>query len=382
MASNKKMAKAKNDRNDEFYTRIEDIEKELKNYKKHFENKIVFCNCDDPYESNFFKYFALNFNSLKLKKLICTCYAGSPIITEQLSLFDVKGVVVSKETERNPYKIEITEVIDENGDGAIDLSDIEKLLKNKNNVLTLLKGDGDFRSDECIKLLKQADVVVTNPPFSLYKEYVPLLMKYQKKFIIISTMQAIKYKEIFPYILNGEMWSGYSFNKTFEFIMPQSYELKGKAYIDSEGKKHGFVPGICWLTNLDIQKRHEDLILYKKYNEEEYKKYDNFDAIEVKNVNEIPLDYPGMMGVPISFLEHFNPEQFELVGSSDLPSTLPGIKILGKEWIDNYKKQGGTGHYTANMKSVGYSAEGKNKIIFSRLIIINKKLKGSVKNGN
>lgn len=382
MADNKKMAKAKNDKKDEFYTRLEDIEIELKNYKNHFANKIVLCNCDDPFESNFFKYFALNFNALKLKKLICTCYVGSPIVAEQLSLFDVKGIVVNKKTARTPYKIEITEVSDENGDGAIDLSDIEELLKNKNNVLTLLDGDGDFRSDECIELLKKADIVVTNPPFSLFKEYVPILMKYEKKFIIISTMQAVKYKEIFPFILEGKMWSGYSFNKTMEFIMPKSYEIKGKGFIDSNGKKHGFVPGICWLTNLDIQKRHEDLILYRKYNEQDYKKYDNYDAIEVNNVNEIPIDYSGKMGVPISFLEKFNPEQFEIIGSSDLPNTLPGIKILGKEWIDNYKKQGGTGHYTANMKSVGYSAEGKYKIIFSRLIIINKRLKESEKNGD
>lgn len=382
MANNKGMAKAKNNRKDEFYTRLEDIEIELKNYKEYFENKIVLCNCDDPYESNFFKYFALNFNTLKLKKLICTCYAGSPIVTEQLSLFDVKGIVVNKKTEKSPYKIEISEVADSNGDGAIDLSDVEELLKNKKNVLTLLNGDGDFRSDECIELLKQSDIVVTNPPFSLFKEYVPLLMKYKKKFVILSTMQSIKYKEIFPFILNGEMWSGYSFNKTMEFMMPNSYELKGKGFVDSEGRKHGFVPGICWLTNLDIKKRHEDILLYKKYNEHDYKKYDNYDAIEIKNVNEIPIDYQGKMGVPISFLEKFNPDQFEIVGSSDLPDTLPGIKILGKEWINNYKKQGGTGHYTANMRSVGYSADGKYKIIFSRLIIINKRLKGSASNGD
>lgn len=316
------------------------------------------------------------------KKLICTCYAGSPIVTEQLSLFDVKGIVVNKKTEKSPYKIEISEVADSNGDGAIDLSDVEELLKNKKNVLTLLNGDGDFRSDECIELLKQSDIVVTNPPFSLFKEYVPLLMKYKKKFVILSTMQSIKYKEIFPFILNGEMWSGYSFNKTMEFMMPNSYELKGKGFVDSEGRKHGFVPGICWLTNLDIKKRHEDILLCKKYNEHDYKRYDNYDAIEIKNVNEIPIDYQGKMGVPISFLEKFNPDQFEIVGSSDLPDTLPGIKILGKEWINNYKKQGGTGHYTANMRSVGYSADGKYKIIFSRLIIINKRLKGSANNGD
>ena len=172
MANNKNLAKAFTNKNDEYYTRLVDIENELSHYKSQFKDKIVLCNCDDPYESNFFKYFAMNFNSLGLKKLISTCYAGSPIVTEQLSLFDVKGVIVSKETEKNPYKIEITEVVDSNGDGAIDLSDVEFLLKNKKNTLTLLKGDGDFRSSECIKLLKEADIVVTNPPFSLFNDYI------------------------------------------------------------------------------------------------------------------------------------------------------------------------------------------------------------------
>lgn len=371
MANNKNLAQAKDARKNEFYTMLADIENELKHYKNHFKNKTVLCNCDDPFESNFFKYFALNFNSLGLKKLITTCYAGSIVVTEQLSLFDVKGLVIKKEQEKNPYKIEITEVDDINNDGAIDLSDVEVLIKNKKNTLSLLKGDGDFRSSECIELLKEADIVVTNPPFSLFKEYMAELIKYDKKFLVISSMQQIKYKEIFPLILEGKMWAGYSFNKTFEFIMSDSYPLKGKGYIDDKGHKHGFVPGICWLTNLDIDKRHEKRILYKKYDPYTYKKYDNYDAIEVSNVNDIPKDYPGNMGVPISFLEYLNPEQFELIGSSDISSTLDGIKPLGKEWIENYKKQGGTGHYTANMKSVGYSADGKYKIIFSRLIIRN-----------
>lgn len=371
MANNKNLAQAKDARKNEFYTMLADIENELKHYKNHFRNKTVLCNCDDPFESNFFKYFALNFNSLGLKKLITTCYAGSIVVTEQLSLFDVKGLVIKKEQEKNPYKIEITEVDDINNDGAIDLSDVEVLIKNKKNTLSLLKGNGDFRSSECIELLKEADIVVTNPPFSLFKEYMAELIKYDKKFLVISSMQQIKYKEIFPLILEGKMWAGYSFNKTFEFIMSDSYPLKGKGYIDDKGHKHGFVPGICWLTNLDIDKRHEKRILYKKYDPYTYKKYDNYDAIEVSNVNDIPKDYPGNMGVPISFLEYLNPEQFELIGSSDISSTLDGIKPLGKEWIENYKKQGGTGHYTANMKSVGYSADGKYKIIFSRLIIRN-----------
>ncbi len=378
MANNKGMAEAKKGKNDEFYTLYETIQEELNHYEKHFENKTVLCNCDDPYESNFFQFFIRNFNYLKLKRLICTCYGGSKIGFVQMSLFDENENICSN---KNGYIIDIREVPMSNGRGVTDM-DINDLLRSKKRGVKKLKGNGDFRSDECIKYLKEADIVVTNPPFSLFKEYIPQLVKYNKKFLVISNMQTIKYKEIFPLLLNGKMWAGYSFNKTMEFIMPDSYELKGKAYIDEKGYKHGFVPGICWLTNLDIDKRHEKMVLYKKYDPLIYKKYDNYDAIEVANVNEIPKDYTGNMGVPISFLDKFNPEQFELVGSSDLPETMDGVKILGKEWIDNYKKQGGTGHYTANMKSVGYSANGKYKIIFSRLIIRNLHPEGGNENGN
>ncbi len=375
MAGNKNLGNAKMGRNDEFYTQLADIEMELKHYRKHFAGKTVFCNCDDPYESNFFKYFAMNFNYLGLKKLIATCYSGSPIVGEefeQLSLFDI--IPNEKNSPKKyPYKIEITEVSDANGDGVIDLTDIEYLLQNNQNTLSLLEGNGDFRSDECISLLKESDIVVTNPPFSLFKEFLPLLIKYKKNFIIIASMQSIKYKEIFPLILKNEVWAGYSFNKTMEFVMPPEYQLKGKAFIDEKGRKHGYVPGICWLTNLDIKKRHEFFEMYKKYDPEIYKKYDNYDAIEVKNINDIPYDYDGNMGVPISFLDKLNPEQFELIGSSDVSDTLEGIKVLGEEWIKKYREQGGTGHYTANMKSVGYSGDGKHKIIFSRLIIRHKK---------
>ena len=375
MAGNKNLGNAKMGRNDEFYTQLADIEMELKHYRKHFVGKTVFCNCDDPYESNFFKYFAMNFNYLGLKKLIATCYSGSPIVGEefeQLSLFDI--IPNEKNSPKKyPYKIEITEVNDANGDGVIDLTDIEYLLQNNQNTLSLLEGNGDFRSDECISLLKESDIVVTNPPFSLFKEFLPLLIKYKKNFIIIASMQSIKYKEIFPLILKNEVWAGYSFNKTMEFVMPPEYQLKGKAFIDEKGRKHGYVPGICWLTNLDIKKRHEFFEMYKKYDPEIYKKYDNYDAIEVKNINDIPYDYDGNMGVPISFLDKLNPEQFELIGSSDVSDTLEGIKVLGEEWIRKYREQGGTGHYTANMKSVGYSGDGKHKIIFSRLIIRHKK---------
>lgn len=373
MAGNSNLGKAKTGKNDEFYTQLADIEAELKHYRKHFKDKVVFCNCDDPYESNFFKYFAMNFNYLGLKKLIATCYKGSPIIYTQLNMFGDEEIVSVIKNEKRPYKIEITEVVDANGDGAVDLTDVEYLLRNKKNSLSFLENDGDFRSEECLDLLREADIVVTNPPFSLFKEYLPLLIKFGKQFVVIANMQVIKYKEIFPLILNNQVWAGYSFNKTMEFVMPPEYQLKGKAFVDEEGKKHGFVPGICWLTNLDIKKRHEFFDMYREYDSNTYHKYDNYDAIEVKNVNDIPYNFEGNIGVPISFLDKLNPEQFELVGSSDIPETLIGIKPLGKEWISKYREQGGTGHYTANMKSVGYSAEGKHKIIFSRLIIRHKK---------
>lgn len=368
MADNKGMAKAKNNKNDEFYTVYDEIQKELNHYEKHFENKIVFCNCDDPYESNFFQFFVRNFNYLKLKRLICTCFAGSTVSCTQLSIFDDENNLL---TNKNGYVIDISEVPMANGRGVTDM-DIVNLLKSKKRGVKKLIGDGDFRSEECIDYLKIADIVVTNPPFSLFKEYMSQLVKYNKNFLVISNMQTIKYKEIFPLILKGRLWAGYSFNKTMEFIMPDRYELKGKAYIDSLGRKHGFVPGICWLTNLDVGKRHETIILHKNYNPEVYKKYDNYDAIEVDEVNNIPKDYDGNMGVPISFLERYNPDQFELIGSSDISDTLDGITSLGSEWIKKYREQGGTGHYTANMKSVGFSGNGKHKIIFSRLIIRNK----------
>lgn len=368
MANNKGLAKAKDNRKDEFYTIYETIQEELNHYEHHFNGKVVFCNCDDPYESNFFQFFVRNFNYLKLKRLICTCYGKSNVAYKQLSIFDDNDELMSV---GNGYVIDIKEVPMKNGRGVTD-DDILNLLQSKKRGVKKLLGNGDFRSEECIEYLKIADIVVTNPPFSLFKEYIAQLFEYNKKFLIIANMQTIKYKEIFPLIMSGKLWAGFSFNKTFEFIMPDNYELKGKAFIDEFGRKHGFVPGICWLTNLDIQKRHEILPLHKLYNPDIYKKYDNYDAIEVSEVSNIPKNYSGKMGVPISFMEVFNPEQFELIGSSDIPDTLDGIQPLGADWIKKYRQQGGTGHYTANMKSVGYSGDGKNKIIFSRLIIKNR----------
>ncbi len=303
---------ARKNQADEFYTQLVDIENELKHYKEHFKNKTILCNCDDPYESNFFKYFALNFNFLGLKKLIATCYDNSPVAYTQLNFFGDDKVFENK--NRHPYKIEINEVKDYNYDGATDLADVEYLLKNQKNTISLLKGNGDFRSNECIDLLKQADIVVSNPPFSLFREYVEQLVCFDKKFIIIGPQNAITYKEIFPLLKNNKMWAGYSFNKTFEFIMADSYVLKGKAYIDNQGKKHGFVPGICWFTNIEIKKRFEELILYKQYNEKEYPTYYKYDAINISKITEIPYDYFGKMGVPITFLDKYNPNQFEIIG--------------------------------------------------------------------
>ena len=316
MAGNSHLHNANKNKKDEFYTQLADIELELKHYRKHFAGKTVFCNCDDPYESNFFKYFAMNFNYLGLKKLVATCYMGSPVVGqqfEQLSLFDI---LPSEENtpKKFPYKIEITEVIDINGDGAVDLTDVEYLLRNKNNALTLLKGDGDFRSPECIEILKQADIVVTNPPFSLFREYVTQLVEYEKKFIIIGNQNAITYKEIFPLIKDNKVWLGNGFKGNVGFFKSPYEDVAV-----SSQHKDGFirVSGVMWFTNLDIKKRHEELELYKKYTPEEYPKYDNYNAINVDKVADIPEDYDGVMGVPITFLDKYNSDQFEIIGATE-----------------------------------------------------------------
>ena len=315
MSKNSSLRKADKAKNDEFYTQLADIEKELKHYKTDFFGKTVFCNCDDPFESNFFKYFAMNFNFLGLKKLICTCYATSPVAWLQLSLLDNENIVLETENGKQPYKIEISEVLDYNGDGAIDLSDVEYLLKNKKNTLDILQGDGDFRSQECIDLLKASDIVVTNPPFSLFREYVAQLILYEKKFIIIGNQNAITYKEIFPLIKNNLIWLGASIHSgDREFQVPDSYPLNAAACrIDEKGKKYIRVKGIRWFTNLDYRQRHEELLLYKSYSLEDYQKYDNYDAINVDKTADIPADYDGLMGVPITFLDKYNPSQFEII---------------------------------------------------------------------
>lgn len=324
--TNRQLNKASVNKKDEFYTQLTDIEKEMRYYKAYFQGKAVLCNCDDPYESNFFKYFAINFNALRLKKLIATCYSTSPISgTEleyyedrngQLSFVPLKNTEPVKKEEKHPYCVEITEVTDLNGDGRVDLLDVEYLLKNDANTRTLLKGDGDFRSQECIDLLKEADVVVTNPPFSLFREYVAQLIEYKKNFIIIGNQNAITYKEIFPLFMQGKIWYGASIHSHGrDFRVPDDYPLKAYEFrTDEEGNKYINVKGVRWFTNVDYKERHEKMILYKHYTPEEYPKYDNYDAIEVPKTGDIPCDYYGVMGVPITFMDKFNPEQFEIVG--------------------------------------------------------------------
>ena len=324
MAGNKALNKAAKAKQDEFYTQLSDIEYELKHYKQHFKGKVILCNCDDPFESNFFKYFAMNFNALGLKKLMATCYVSSPVSgTElpyyvdkdgQLSLFPARDIA-EENNEKKPYKIEITEVTDENKDGRVDLADVEYLLKNRLNTLTLLNGDGDFRSDECIELLKEADIVVTNPPFSLFREYIAQLIEYNKHFIVIGNQNAITYKEVFPLFMENKIWLGYKAGD-MAFTVPDDYKPRETRYwVDEHGQKWRSMGNICWYTNLDIQKRHEDMILYKHYNPDEYPRYDNYDAIEVSKTAEIPCDYFENMGVPITYMGKHNPDQFEIVGA-------------------------------------------------------------------
>lgn len=347
MYTNENLKFAKRNKNDEFYTQYCDIEDELKHYKKCFKGKVIYCNCDNPKYSQFYRYFKRNFNSLGLKRLIVTYYKkGSKVHKTEI----YSGVVLRKQ----------------------------------------IKGNGDFRSKECVKLMKQADIVVTNPPFSLFREYVAQLIKYKKKFLIIGSMNAITYKEFFPLIKDGFVWPGFSFNKTMVFAMPESYKAKTNER-DDMGRKLGKVPGICWFTNLDISKRHESLDLrgvYYKGNEDKYPHYDNYDAIEVSRVQDIPCDYDGVMGVPITFLDKHCPEQFEILGLCSGryefdPSAWP-VKIYTNAVQHNFDgsvSDGGkvnTGpcilcnktkypHYTAD------NAKGCLRVVYAR-ILIRKKL--------
>lgn len=284
---------------DEFYTQLSDIENELKHYKELFHGKIVLCNCDDPKESNFVKYFSMNFEYLGLKKLIATHY-------KEASLFTLEP----------PYKLEYTG--DKNGNRMPDSDEF----------ITEMIGTGDFQSEECIELLKEADIVVTNPPFSLFRQYVAQLMEYDKKFLIIGNINAVTYKECFGFIKQNRMWLGASIHSgDREFRVPNDYPLNAAGYrVDNVGNKYIRVKGVRWFTNLDYKERHEDLILYKKYTPNEYPKYDNYDAIEVSKTVNIPLDYEDVMGVPITFLDKFNPQQFEIIGIAKRGAGDPALK--------------------------------------------------------
>lgn len=281
-------------KDDEYYTKYDDIQNELNHYEEEFHGKTVLCNCDDPFESAFCKFFLKNFNYLKIKRLICTSYISSPVIGRQLSLYDDLDEPV---VAGNGYVMDISDIPMENGRGVSD-ADIDKLLKSKKRGVKRLKGDGDFRSDECIEFLKQADIVCTNPPFSLFREYVSQLLEYKKTFLIIGRETSITLKAPFDYVINNLAWYGYTHAK--EFVRP-----------DGTTKAFG---NVVWFTNMDVAKRHEKFIPYKTYCKENYKNYYNYDGIDINNVAEIPKDYTGMMGVPLSFLFSWNPDQFELIG--------------------------------------------------------------------
>ena len=325
--SNRILNKAAAAKEDEFYTQLVDIEQELRHYREHFKGKTVFCNCDDPFESNFFKYFAMNFNYLGLKKLIATSYAGSPIVGKEVGLFEEQGKEFAI-TKRKAYKVVMAELKDVTGDGREDLFDVVDIIRHR---IRYLKGDGGFESPESLELLKEADIVVTNPPFSLFREYMALLMEYNKKFVIIGNKNALTYKEIFPLIKDNKVWTGYrGFSGGMWFYA--DYEGKTQRFIN--GKKIINVPSI-WFTNLEISKRHEEMILYKNYTPEEYPKYDDYDAINVDKTKEIPKDYFGLMGVPVTFIDKYNPEQFEIVG---LDRYVPDNPRYGRRFTINGKE--------------------------------------------
>ena len=303
MAKNNNLHNAKRAKNDEFYTRLEDIEKEMCHYREHFRGKVVYCNCDDPKESNFFKFFSLQFEFLGLKKLISTGYKENG-----------HGVACIYEGDKN-----------------------ENNLPDDSEIQTYeLQGNGDFRSEECIEFLKEADVVVTNPPFSLFREVVAQLVEYNKKFLLLGNNNAITYKEIFPLIMSNKMWLGYSNNKTMEFVLSDSYEKWDRI---ENGKKIGKVPAISWFTNLEHDHRNRPLDLTQRYDPRYYPKYDNYDAIECSKVMDIPRDYDGVIGVPITFLDKYCPKQFRIVGMS--ASAKYRKEIVGLPFIGNENKDDG-----------------------------------------
>jgi len=301
---------AKRAKKDEFYTQLVDIENELRHYRKHFKGRVVYCNCDDPCESKFVEYFVRNFNALGLKELIATSFTGSPISGTAFQLDFLENTEAPVISAGEAHYLRLKKVNDKDID---DIGDFPALFKKRLYKIGKLKENGDFRSPECIALLKEADIVVTNPPFSLFREYVAQLVEYRKFFLIIGNKNAITYKDIFGLIKNNKLWTGYrSFSGGMWFVS----DYEGKYEKTVNGIKVINVPAI-WLTNLDHSKRHEQLQLYKNYTTEAYPRYDNYDAIEVSKTAEIPCDYDGAMGVPITFLDKYNPEQFEILGATE-----------------------------------------------------------------
>ena len=359
------LKEAKKSKIDEFYTRLEDCEIELKHYKEYFFGKTIICNCDDPYESNFFKYFAINFNFLGLRKLIATCYDGSPFAGTQLSLFDM-----FEDTSKKAFKVEITEVSDLNDDGVIDLFDIELLLKNPGVVKTL-EGNGDFRSKECIALLEEADIAVTNPPFSLFREYLGLLVEMKKDFIIMGNTNALGYRETFKLFKEDKIRTGYTnFNKGMYFYVPDDTVDYHRL---ENGKKMVRVSTSCWFTNLPVSKHKELLVLYRNYTEQEYPKYYNFDAINVGLYTDIPCDYDGYMGVPITFLDKYNPEQFELIGlgisNSGLEIGVRPYELEHKKYRKEVQKKGAVDGDLYFLDEEGHPSVPYSRIIIKKRVV-------------
>ncbi len=385
--ANKNLTNAKRAKNDEFYTQFGDIQKEIEAYLEYdpdvFRGKVVYCNCDDPFESNFFRYFVLNFNKLGLKQLITTSYKPSPIANTQLGLFgDDKTLAKSKGRPKvNANKFIINEVGDMDGDGEFNLKDVAiQLRANKHNEWEPLENNGDFRSDECINLLKQSDIVVTNPPFSLFREYVKQLMEYKKKFVIIGNMNAITYKEIFPLIKDNKIWLGAGKNdgRNVWYQVPNNYENFHK---EENGKKYAFVAGTIWFTNLDHGRRHQPLPLMTKAEvikfgtKKPFEKYDNYNAIEVSFVKYIPSDYKGVMGVPISFLGKYSPDQFKIVGMCEnedlykLKTKVYTTAECKQAYLDKFGKNG---TYDLNASGV-VIRNGLLEKVYQRILIKHKK---------
>lgn len=339
-SANGALARAKSAKQDEFYTQLSDIENELRHYRTHLRGKVIFCNCDDPYESNFFRYFAINFNNLGLKSLIATSYKGSAMAGNLLPFVDFKGL----ESLDHPYAIEINSVPDANRDGAIDLADVKWLLMNDSNTSRILNSDseygpGDFRSKQCIEYLKSADIVVTNPPFSLFREFVDLMIHYEKSFLIVGNQNQVTADEIANLVIEGKIWQG-NYTGDMAFRVPDDYEPRETRYwIDEHGKKWRSLGTGCWYTNLDFSKRHEKLPLFKRYDPESYPTYVNYEAIEVGRYADIPADYDGAMGVPVTALAKLSPDQFEIIGFSGqlakpMSEVVPGQKGSGRFYLD------------------------------------------------